>query len=243
VPASTRSGTPAPPCSSTGGSTSTGSALVGAPLADLHARHLRAPPRRTAAPRRLSLAGRRTRPSSSSRYGTAARAAAQNTGPAVDPVARGCVASSRWARVGVEPLSGRDCWPQGQLRLILLLLARGSFAGPFAGTAVGPRSWSSASRACERALVAGRGRRGPRRRPRWAPSPLVQRDPLDRVLLQVVDRHHPDRFHEPQQSGWRSTSMTGRGQPGDRRVGAACGRCGAVAAAAARRERRLARGV
>jgi hypothetical protein len=30
---------------------------------------------------------------------------------------RGCVASSRWARVGVEPLSGRDCWLQGQPRL------------------------------------------------------------------------------------------------------------------------------
>ncbi len=28
---------------------------------------------------------------------------------------QGNVASSRWARVGVEPLSGRDCWPQGQL--------------------------------------------------------------------------------------------------------------------------------
>ena len=27
---------------------------------------------------------------------------------------RGCVASSRGARVGVEPLSGRDCWPRGQ---------------------------------------------------------------------------------------------------------------------------------
>jgi hypothetical protein len=27
---------------------------------------------------------------------------------------QGCVASPRGARVGVEPLSGRDCWPQGQ---------------------------------------------------------------------------------------------------------------------------------
>jgi hypothetical protein len=26
-----------------------------------------------------------------------------------------CVASSRWSRVGVLPLSGRGCWPQGQL--------------------------------------------------------------------------------------------------------------------------------
>jgi hypothetical protein len=30
---------------------------------------------------------------------------------------QGCVASSRLARIGVEPLSGRDCWPQGQPRL------------------------------------------------------------------------------------------------------------------------------
>jgi hypothetical protein len=26
-----------------------------------------------------------------------------------------CVASSRWSRVGVLPLSGRGCWPKGQL--------------------------------------------------------------------------------------------------------------------------------
>jgi hypothetical protein len=30
---------------------------------------------------------------------------------------QGCVASPRGARVGVEPLSGRDCWPQGQPQL------------------------------------------------------------------------------------------------------------------------------
>jgi hypothetical protein len=37
---------------------------------------------------------------------------------------QGCVASSRWARVGVEPLSGRDYWPQGQLQQTLLLCTR-----------------------------------------------------------------------------------------------------------------------
>ena len=42
------------------------------------------------------------------------------TGPAVEPVAEGCVALARWTRVGVPPLSGRNCWPQGQVRLTLL---------------------------------------------------------------------------------------------------------------------------
>ena len=37
------------------------------------------------------------------------------------PLPQGCVASARWARVGVVPLSGRDCWPQGQLQQTLLL--------------------------------------------------------------------------------------------------------------------------
>ena len=38
------------------------------------------------------------------------------TGPAVDRVAEGCVALPRRPRVGVVPLSGRNCWPQGQLQ-------------------------------------------------------------------------------------------------------------------------------
>jgi hypothetical protein len=45
-------------------------------------------------------------------------AAPRDAGPAPQsiPLPQGCVASSRSARVGVEPLSGRDCWPQGQPR-------------------------------------------------------------------------------------------------------------------------------
>jgi hypothetical protein len=34
---------------------------------------------------------------------------------------QGCVASALGTRVGVEPLSGRNCWPQGQLGQSLLL--------------------------------------------------------------------------------------------------------------------------
>jgi hypothetical protein len=49
-------------------------------------------------------------------------AAPQNTGPAVDPVClKGALPRRAGARVGVVPLSGRDCWPQGQLQQILLL--------------------------------------------------------------------------------------------------------------------------
>jgi hypothetical protein len=33
---------------------------------------------------------------------------------------QGCVASARWARFGVEPLLGRNYWPQGQLQHTLL---------------------------------------------------------------------------------------------------------------------------
>jgi hypothetical protein len=44
------------------------------------------------------------------------------TGPAVDPVhLKGALPLRADARVGVVPLSGRDCWPQGQLRQTLLL--------------------------------------------------------------------------------------------------------------------------
>ena len=42
------------------------------------------------------------------------------TGPAVDSVAEGCVALPRCSRVGVPPLSGQSCWPQGQLQPTLL---------------------------------------------------------------------------------------------------------------------------
>ena len=37
------------------------------------------------------------------------------------PFASGCVASSRWPRVGVLPLWGWDYWPQGQMERTLLL--------------------------------------------------------------------------------------------------------------------------
>src|SRR5215213_11812885 len=39
------------------------------------------------------------------------------TGPTVDPVClKGALPRRAGARVGVEPLSGQDCWPQGQPR-------------------------------------------------------------------------------------------------------------------------------
>ena len=44
-----------------------------------------------------------------------------NTGPAVDPVRRKGALPRRAGRFGVEPLLGRNYWPQGQLRHTLLL--------------------------------------------------------------------------------------------------------------------------
>ena len=38
------------------------------------------------------------------------------TGPTVDPVASRVRCLVALARIGVEPLSGRDYWPQGQPR-------------------------------------------------------------------------------------------------------------------------------
>jgi hypothetical protein len=40
----------------------------------------------------------------------------QATGPAVDSVAEEGVTSPRCSRVGSVPLSGQNCWPQGQLQ-------------------------------------------------------------------------------------------------------------------------------
>jgi hypothetical protein len=62
------------------------------------------------------------------------------TGPAVDPDARRCVALPRCARVGVPPLSGRDCWPQGQLQPTLLRSGGGVRTPVSSGT---PRSTNS----------------------------------------------------------------------------------------------------
>ena len=47
------------------------------------------------------------------------------TGPTVDPVASRVRCLVALARIGVEPLSGRDYWPQGQPRTLTLLLESG----------------------------------------------------------------------------------------------------------------------
>src|SRR4051812_49960386 len=57
---------------------------------------------------------------SAARHDTAAPEHDARLAPQSIPCAQECVALAL-ARVGVPPLRGRDCWPQGQLRDTLLL--------------------------------------------------------------------------------------------------------------------------